>query len=304
MSTIAKTIVATGCSSGLGFEAIKQLLQQTQTPYKFILGARDTARTQAAFASLPYDTSKHSLSILPLELSNLSNVKYFALKTLTKLGGGTQEGESKLDYLLLNAAVSKAAGTESPGPNGSKWCEALVVNHLAQHYLVHLLRDKLTASQSRIVFVSSGAIRNVRDNDPKTLEADLQAGSGASYFVVYCGSKFVQLLGAHYWRRQLQGVCRVVAVSPGMIPNTGLGRYSDMQLSMDMPDAKGVPEGARSILEATTRDDFPEDPEQIFLTSWGEWWPKDVYEMSLDESLQDKWCPSKDGLEKEEEVSA
>lgn len=33
----------------------------------------------------------------------------------------------------------------------------------AQHYLVHLLREKLEASQSRLVVVSSGAIRNVSD---------------------------------------------------------------------------------------------------------------------------------------------
>lgn len=33
----------------------------------------------------------------------------------------------------------------------------------AQFYLVHLLRDKLTASKSRIVFVSSGAVTAVSD---------------------------------------------------------------------------------------------------------------------------------------------
>ena len=41
---------------------------------------------------------------------------------------------------------------------------------------------------------------------------------------------------------------------------------------MDMPDAKTVPEGAQNILRAVEITDFPEDPEQIFLTSWGEWW--------------------------------
>jgi hypothetical protein len=51
-------------------------------------------------------------------------------------------------------------------------------------------------------------------------------------------------------------------------------------------------------------DDFPEDPDQIFLTSWGEWWPKDVYQKSLDKSLQDKWSPSKDQIEAEEGLAA
>lgn len=34
---------------------------------------------------------------------------------------------------------------------------------LAQHYLTHLLREKLVESKSRIVVVSSGAIRQVSD---------------------------------------------------------------------------------------------------------------------------------------------
>jgi hypothetical protein len=58
--------------------------------------------------------------------------------------------------------------------------------------------------------------------------------------------------------------------------------------------------GASSILRAFTRNDLPDDPERIFLTSWGEWWGKDVYELSLDQKLQDKWCPGKEEIEKEE----
>lgn len=57
--------------------------------------------------------------------------------------------------------------------------------------------------------------------------------------------------------------------------------------------------GARSLLRAFEATDIPEDPEQIFLTSWGEWWPKSVYERSLDRDLQDKWCPGREQIEKE-----
>jgi hypothetical protein len=62
--------------------------------------------------------------------------------------------------------------------------------------------------------------------------------------------------------------------------------------------------GAESILRAFFRTDLPEDPEQIFLTSWGEWWPKDVYASSLDKNLQDKWCPNLEQIEKEENILA
>ncbi|KAK4451530.1 NAD(P)-binding protein [Podospora aff. communis PSN243] len=279
-SAVAKTIVATGLSSGLGFELARQFLVQPSQPYKLILGARDVPRTQAATA----------LKVLPLELSDFRSTKTFAHLTLEELGGGG------VDYLLLNAAVSD--GSETPGSHGSKWSKAFVVNHLAQHYLVHLLREKLVESKSRLVFVSSGAVRQVED--PSVLEGDVKDGSGVPGFKLYSETKFVELLGAHRWRRELAGECVIVAVSPGLIPGTGLGRGMGMDLPKNMPDAKSVPEGAASILAALTRDDLPEDPEQIFLTSWGEWWPKDVYGKTLDRELQEKWCPCRDEIEKEE----
>ncbi|KAM6527797.1 hypothetical protein FALCPG4_008838 [Fusarium falciforme] len=293
MASLAKTVVATGVSSGLGLEAIKQLLEQTQ-PYKVILGARNIQNTQKAYDALQYDRTANAVTILPLDLSDLKGVKSFAEKTLEKLGQG------KIDYLLLNAGISN--GSEGPGPHGSKWCEAHIVNHLSQHYLVHLLREKLVESKSRIVFVSSGAVRNVPD--PSVLDAELKAGSGMSGRTTYPQTKFTALLGAHWWRRQLAGTNDVVAVSPGLIPNTGIGRGSGMKLTHEMPDAKSVPEGAQSILRAFTRSDFPKDPDRIFLTSWGEWWEKSVIEKTTDKALQDKWCPSKEDIERDEGISA
>lgn len=78
---------------------------------------------------------------------------------------------------------------------------------------------------------------------PAVLESHLLAHSGEEDRTIYSESKFVQLLAAHWWRRQLQGSCDVVAVSPGLIPQTGITRYGSVKLSMDMPDAKTVPEG-------------------------------------------------------------
>ncbi|KAJ6456470.1 short-chain dehydrogenase/reductase [Mycena sanguinolenta] len=145
MASVAKTVVATGASSGLGFEVIKQLLVQKQ-PYKFILGARDVATTQAAFSKVEFDKSQHSLVVLPLELSDLKSVKSFSQQALERMG------QEKLDYLMLNAARNN--GAERQGQHGSKWCESYIVNHMSHHYLVHLLREKLVAANSRLVFVS------------------------------------------------------------------------------------------------------------------------------------------------------
>lgn len=73
-----------------------------------------------------------------------------------------------------------------------------------------------------------------------TLDVDLKANSKAGIRPVYSASKFVQLLGAFYWRRELPSYT-VIAVSPGLIHSTNLA--TDLGLSMDMPDAKTIPEG-------------------------------------------------------------
>jgi hypothetical protein len=66
----------------------------------------------------------------------------------------------------------------------------------------------------------------------------------------------------------------------------------------------GCTTGASNTLRALTIQDFPDDPDLIFLTSWGEWWGKDVLAHTLDKGLQDKWSPSKEEIESEEGLSA
>jgi NAD(P)-dependent dehydrogenase (short-subunit alcohol dehydrogenase family) len=145
------------------------------------------------------------VTLLPLELSDLRTVKKFAAQILEKLGS------NNIDVLMLSAGVIKTA--DEPGINGSRYNEPYIVNHLSQHYLIHLLREKLVASKSRIVVVSSGTATIV--SDPSTLDAMVMAQSGVKFNQLYPATKFTQLLGVHWWRRQLQGQCHVLAVSPG-----------------------------------------------------------------------------------------
>ncbi|KAE9969493.1 hypothetical protein EG328_003791 [Venturia inaequalis] len=162
---------------------------------------------------------------------------------------------------------------------------------------MHLLQDKLVSSRSRLVFVSSGSLSSF--TDIKSLDDVVKAQCGAGFFSIYPATKFIQLLSAHWWRRELTGQCEVLAVSPGFIPTTGLSKHVDLVVPEHvMKDAKR----AQSILAAFTRNDFPEDVEQIFLTSWGEWWPKENFQLSLDRELQNKWSVSKEVIEREELV--
>ena len=111
------------------------MLEHTQ-PYKIILGARNTQRTQEAYDALTFDRNANSLAVLPLELNDLKGVRTFANDVQSKLG------QDSLDYLLLNAGISN--GTQEPGPHGSKWCESLIVNHLCTLSLNPDLEPQLT----------------------------------------------------------------------------------------------------------------------------------------------------------------
>jgi hypothetical protein len=61
---------------------------------------------------------------------------------------------------------------------------------------------------------------------------------------VYHASKFIQLLGANWWRRQLGTLATVIAVSPGLVVGTGLGRHLDFTPDLSkIPDKLTVEEG-------------------------------------------------------------
>ncbi len=124
MANISKTLVVTGCSSGLGFELFKQLLTQSQ-PHKIILGARNAKDVEVTYNDIEFDKTKHSLSIFPLDLSDLKGTRIFAKQTLQNLGNG------RVDCLLLNAGMVKSA--EAPQSWKSKWSEPYVVNHLGEY---------------------------------------------------------------------------------------------------------------------------------------------------------------------------
>lgn len=95
------------------------------------------------------------------------------------------------------------------------------------------------------------------DPNAETLATTVKADSGADAFPVYGATKFIQLLGAHWWRRQLGSSATVLAVSPGMVGGTGLGRHLDVQPNMDnMKDVLTVDQGTSIFGEKKPHVDF------------------------------------------------
>jgi hypothetical protein len=83
---------------------------------------RNPEKSKRELDELKYDTAKHALSLHQVDLSSLKEVRSFAKDAVKALGS------DKLDYLLLNAAISKS--NKGPGPHGSRWSESYVVSHL------------------------------------------------------------------------------------------------------------------------------------------------------------------------------
>ena len=103
-----------------GFEALKQLLQEP-TPYRVIFGARDAQAVTANVDKLQFDRGANTVTVLPLELSDLKGVKSFAQQSLDKVGS------DNIDYLFLNAGMIQAKGGKATP--GCKWNETAMTNH-------------------------------------------------------------------------------------------------------------------------------------------------------------------------------
>lgn len=69
----------------------------------------------------------------------------------------------------------------------------MLIMHSAQHYLTHLLREKLVKSKSRIVIVSSGAIRHVFDTSKSNQLLDFLHDTQKLTCVCQLSSKNVSL---------------------------------------------------------------------------------------------------------------
>ncbi|KAL5041739.1 hypothetical protein BDW71DRAFT_191291 [Aspergillus fruticulosus] len=129
VSFAGKTVVLTGATAGLGFEAAIKLLNLGVE--SLIIGSRSLQRGEATKTELEKRTNRPGVvQVWELEMNSFQSVKDFAARV-----GGLKQ----LDVALLNAGLWNREFTASP----EGWEETLQVNTLSTSLLALLLLPKL-----------------------------------------------------------------------------------------------------------------------------------------------------------------
>ena len=237
LSLAGKTILVTGCNSGLGLEAMRVFALRGA---RVIGTARTVEKAAAACGAIAGLT-------LPLacELSDPKSVRACV--------ESVRQGGSKLDAIVCNAGImalperQQAFGTELQ----------LFTNHVGHFLLVTGLLDRL-ADDGRVVAVASSAHRQA----PKAgVELDNLSGArGYEPWKMYGQSKLANILFAKELARRFAGTKRVaIAIHPGVI-KTGLSRYMNPVLdflwgAVSPIFLKSVEQGAATEVYAAVHPD-------------------------------------------------
>jgi NAD(P)-dependent dehydrogenase (short-subunit alcohol dehydrogenase family) len=226
LNLAGKTILVTGCNSGLGQEACRVLALRGA----HVLGtARTEAKAKEACATFPGKATGYAC-----ELSDPASVRA-CVAALHRDG-------VKLDAIICNAGImalpklEKAFGYELQ----------FFTNHVGHFMLVTGLLDLLTP-EGRVVMLSSEAHRNC----PKGgIEFDnLSGDKGYGAWKAYGQSKIANLLFAKELQRRFAGTKQTAyAVHPGVIHTNlarSMGGAANVVMSLVGPAfLKSVPEGA------------------------------------------------------------
>ncbi|KAF2083775.1 NAD(P)-binding protein [Saccharata proteae CBS 121410] len=143
-----KTILITGCSSGIGIDTAKALAATGATLY---CTARDVQKGQKALSNI---LSPFRVEIIELKLDSLKSVRACAKHVLSE--------EKKLNVLVCNAGIMAVPELQKTEDGFES---QLGTNHLGHFLLFNLLKPALLAGStpafnSRVVMVSSTGHRN------------------------------------------------------------------------------------------------------------------------------------------------
>lgn len=201
VSLAGKTILVTGCNSGLGLETLRVLAKRGA----HVIGtARTAEKANATCATVAGNTTG-----VACELADPTSVRA-CVATISKLG-------ISLDAIIANAGIMALPKLQQ----SHGYERQFFTNHVGHFLLVTGLLNQL-ADDGRVVMLSSSA----HTMAPKSgIEFDnLSGDTGYKPWTAYGQSKFANLLFAKELARRFNGTRRTAnAVHPGVI-RTNLGR--------------------------------------------------------------------------------
>jgi len=221
--------VVTGANApSIGFRAAQMLAGE---PHRFrvILACRSEARGRAAQKDIESADPGAWVRFQKLDLASLASVRAFA-NTVRAMDDGSVR-TSGLSLLVANAGVGFGIQKERRETEDG-FEMRFGVNHLGHFLLVNLMLPELHAApRARVVVVSSSLHAGGMGNGPCSLDFDdMQLIKPGAYEVgkAYRQSKLANLMFTRELQRRLtaSGCSSVTAcaLSPGFIPQTGLGR--------------------------------------------------------------------------------
>ncbi|KAH7343864.1 hypothetical protein B0J17DRAFT_193939 [Rhizoctonia solani] len=284
-------VVATGGSSGLGFEALATYVKQSDNDIILVLGCR-TPTNSLVSTRLEAFQNIRKLDIFELELTSNDSVRGFAARIL-------ETYQQQISVLLLCAGAMY--GKRIVDSSGIE--QTLKVNVLSQGLLLQRLWPRLVGPAncmvcSRVVFVASSLHKKASQQhevSPSSIDSLLN-NTHWKPMSAYSISKLVQM---HLFKIVENAFSKVgdsklqptaIAVSPGFVPHTGLARETSwlmrqlMTYVMPMfPFTTSLEEGGSTIARAMIAQNLQSG---IYLSPRGE---ETLAAECLDPTLRSAW---------------
>jgi len=203
-----KTVLITGATSGIGYEAALELAKRGA---RIIFNSRDMEKGEKIQQKLIDKSGNNHIHVFPCDLGSLHQVKVFAHRVLDQF--------DRLDVLINNAGVLHESYTTTQ--DGLE--ATFAINHLAHFLLTTLLTDRLLEREhARIVNVSSASHKG-----SKIHFDDLQLKDKYWMMRAYGQSKLAMILFTRSLSEKYASQGLIAnAMHPGVI-NTGIIRNTN-----------------------------------------------------------------------------
>lgn len=230
MSNPSKTILITGCTSGIGLYASKLL---HAAGHRLILVGRTKEKASIALKQIASQEDKSS-NLIPIgcDFTSFKSIKDFPTKLNTEL-----KEDVKIDVVCLNAGMCSSRGSE-PTYTEDGIETTLATNHFGPFLFLHHIFPWIDTNHGRIIITASGVHNTDDKKEPLTYnnfkgikdrteddKITMIDGSELDHYRSYALSKLCNVSTCLELSKRLQNT-KITAncFCPNLITSTGLFR--------------------------------------------------------------------------------